>query len=65
MPDRRAMQKEAEKLEYIAMLAKELAKMSDKLDRPVLSYLLRMAVLEAEGGVVDPSRPAGNGARSH
>lgn len=52
---------EAEKLEYIAVLAKELAKMSDELDRPLLSYLLRMAVLEAEGGVVDPLRPAGNG----
>jgi hypothetical protein len=50
-----------EKLEYIASLAKELAGMSDELDRPVLSYLLRMAVLEAEGGVVAPPRPAGNG----
>lgn len=60
------MPTEPEKLEYIALLAKELAKMSDELDRPVLSYLLRMAVLEAEGGVADPSRPAGNGqTRSH
>lgn len=41
----------AETLEYIASLFKELAEMSDDLGRPTLSYLLRMAMMEAEGGL--------------
>jgi hypothetical protein len=48
----------AETLEYIASLVKELADMSDELGRPSLSYLLRMAVMEAEGGAA--AFPNGN-----
>jgi hypothetical protein len=55
------MPTEAEKREYIASLAKELAKISDELGLETLSYILRMAVLEAEGGAVEAPRPGGNG----
>ena len=48
----------AETLEYIASLVKELAEMSEDLGRPTLSYLLRMAVMEAESGVA--TFPNGN-----
>jgi hypothetical protein len=41
------MPNSAETLEYIASLVKELAEMSEDLGRPTLSYLLRMAVVEA------------------
>jgi hypothetical protein len=56
--NRRAMPTSAETLEYIASLVKELAEMSDDLGRPTLSYLLRMAVMEAEGGAA--AFPNGN-----
>jgi hypothetical protein len=54
------MPNSAETLEYIASLVKELAEMSDDLGRPTLSYLLRMAVMEAEGGACDGPRPVGS-----
>jgi hypothetical protein len=50
----------AETLEYIASLVKELAEMSDGLGRPTLSYLLRMAVLEAEDEALDAPRHTDN-----
>jgi hypothetical protein len=54
------MATKAEKLDYIASLIKELVEMSDELGRRTLSFLLRMAILEAEGGAFDPSRPSAN-----
>jgi hypothetical protein len=51
------MATKAEKLDYIASVVKELVGMSDELGRRTLSFLLRMAILEAEGGAFDPLRP--------
>lgn len=54
------MPTKAEKLDYIASLAKELVEISDELRCPTLSYLLRMTILEAEGGARHARRPGGN-----
>jgi hypothetical protein len=54
------MATKAEKLDYIASVVKELVGMSDELGRRTLSFLLRMAILEAEGGAFDPLKPGGD-----
>jgi hypothetical protein len=54
------MATKAEKLDYIASLIKELVGMSDELGRRTLSFLLRMAMLEAEGGALDAPRVGAN-----
>jgi hypothetical protein len=63
--NRCAMPTAAETLEYIASLVKELAEMSDELGRPTLSYLLRMAILEAEGEAFGGPRVGGKGWVAH
>ncbi|MHB8270239.1 hypothetical protein [Bradyrhizobium sp.] len=54
------MPSKAEKLRYITSLAKELVEISDEIGRPTLSFLLRMAILEAKSKVADAPRPGGN-----